>query len=80
MTPGQLFNSVSRKTRSRYFLRCGPTTNYERGFRSRDEVDRWLAHEIEVHGLDYRVGYYVKFRSMEEAFSVVKKDGEELRP
>jgi hypothetical protein len=79
--PGDLLSGVSRKTRIRYRLKCGPTTYHNgRGWRSKADVDSWLAPLIQTYGLEYRVGYYVKLVGFEFPFSIVNSKGEELKP
>lgn len=79
--PGELASTIARKTRIRYRLKCGPTTYHNgRGFRSKAEVDGWLARLIEKYGLEYRVGYYVKLIGFECPFSIVTTAGDELKP
>lgn len=79
--PGDLASTISRKTRVRYRLATGPTTYYNgRGFRSRAEVDAWLAQQVEKYGLDWRSGYFVKLRGFAHPFRIVTNAGKELQP
>lgn len=76
-----LASLISRKNRLRYRLRVGPTTYYEnRGFQSRKQADTWIECLIERYGLDWRVGYQVKLRGMDQPFFIVDNSGAELKP
>lgn len=69
-----LADSIPRKSHSRYFLRIGPRTYYERGFRTKLEVDMWVNSTIAKHGLDWRVGNLVRLRDGTE-FDIVDRKG-----
>lgn len=79
---GDLASTITRKSRLRYRLRVGSRTYYEnRGFQNRRQVDAWIDAMIAKHGLDWRVGYQVKLRTMYAPFFIVhNNNGLELTP
>ena len=58
-----VINSVTRKTRCRYFVRIGGRIDFVRGFRSKADASQWVDDMIEKHGLSWRVGNLVCLRN-----------------
>ena len=53
-----IHETIKKQNRCRYFLRHGPRTYMDRGFRSKDEIEFW----IRSFRLDWRVGYLFHIR------------------
>lgn len=48
---------------------------------TRAEVDQWMEDNIRACGLDWRVGYLIKFRNSDATYEWVRiKDGARLQP
>jgi hypothetical protein len=57
--------SISRKNRLRLFPRRGARTWFDRGFQSKASCLAWIREEAEKRGLDWQVGFMVKFKGCE---------------
>mgnify|MGYP000986099659 CR=1 FL=1 len=57
----------------KYFSDTGIEVN------TKAEVDEWVKDNIEVRGLDYRVGYYIKFKDSSVLYQWVSKDNKPIK-
>lgn len=73
-----IFEKVPLRTKGcRYFLQAGPTTKFNRGWRTRAEVDAWLT-ELRPF---WRAGYMFDTGEVGvPTCRVVKRNGQELKP
>ena len=61
---------------ARYFVRCGPTTKFNRGFVSKASVNQWF-FGLQVSGhLDWRAGSTFRIRGVPCDLFVVNRKGE----
>lgn len=65
-----------REKGCRYFLRSGPTTKFNRGWRTKAEVDAWL-DDLRP---SWRVGYMFQLSSADSICYVVKRNGQTVQP
>lgn len=67
-----------KQKRNRYFWQTGPTTRFNQGFRSKQNCEDWINSRREQYGLDWRVGFMVKFKKFDHTFILVDRNGKEV--
>lgn len=63
----------------RYFVRCGATTHYARGFKSRQELKLWILDRHHARDIEWQAGYLLKFYDDERQVHIVDRKGKEPR-
>lgn len=64
---------------NRYFWKIGANTNFQYGFKSKQDCDNWINEVRDRYLFDWRVGFMVKFRKFEQPFILVNRRGEEVK-
>ena len=60
---------------NRYFIKIGASTNFNSGFKTKEQFESWIKEEFKKHGLDWRTGYSWKYRAFSKVFNLVDKYG-----
>ena len=64
---------------NRYFWKSGPTTKYNQGFRSKKEVNEWIAQvHTQYGGIEWQNGFNIKFKLKQYPFELVNRLGEKV--
>lgn len=71
---GFTFAEVPLHERSRWFVRYGAKTVFERGFRSKDEAISWLDNL--GRRLDWRAGFVARLRGDDKDIAIVDRKGQ----
>ena len=64
---------------NRYFWQVGAATKFDQGFKSKEDCDNWINAKRESYGLDWRVGYMVKFKKFHYSWLLVDRKGNEVK-
>lgn len=67
------FEEVPLQDKCRWFVRRGATTQFNRGFRSKDEASLWI--NTFGHRLDWRAGYVFRIRGDGVDMAIVDRRG-----
>jgi len=70
-----IFELVPLQNHCRYFIRYQATTKFNRGFKSKKEINKWLKNLFEKYSLEWRVGYLIKLRCLDSEFEILDKRG-----
>lgn len=67
------FGEVPKQSRSRWFVRRGPATHFDRGFRAKGDASNW----IDAMGtrLDWRAGFTFRLRGDDTDIAIVDRKG-----
>lgn len=57
---------------ARWFVRCGATTKFTKGFRTKREASDWIGA---LEGLDWRVGFLFRLRGDDHNVEIVDRKG-----
>lgn len=64
---------------NRYYWKVNETINTVMGFTSKNNCNNWIEEKKNQYGLDWRIGFTVKFKSEQIHWILVDKNGKEVK-
>ena len=64
---------------NRYFWKIGAETKFNQGFKSKQDCENWINKKKDEYGLEWRVGFMVKFKKFDQPWVLVDRKGNDVK-